>query len=197
MSCTSLATTNAIIRTGGGVPRKPRERSEGERGEVLERVFGMMCEGMSVEECGPVVGVKAGTLRQWVLRSPPEVQKKYWEARRLWGSALAEQAVVIARESVNQTSTVDKLKIDTFLRLAGKANPVEYGEKQVVEHSGAQKLEIVVREEVKPVRAASVTAQLTEAGAAMLASAAHSIPALQGKSAVEEVVVEAVAEPEG
>lgn len=179
------------------VPRKPRERGEAERAEVLERVFGMMCEGLSVEECGPVVGVKAGTLRQWVLRASPEVQKRYWEARRLWGSALAEQAVVVARESVNQTSTVDKLKIDTFLRLAGKANPVEYGEKQVVEHSGAQKLEIVVREEVKPVRAASVTAQLTEAGASVIAAVSQSLPALHGKSEVEDAVVEGVPEAEG
>lgn len=171
------------------MPRKPRERGEAERLEVLEQVFGWMCEGWSVEECAPKVGVKAGTLRMWVLRAPPEVQKKYWEARRLWGSALAEQAVVIARESVNQTSTVDKLKIDTFLRLAGKANPAEYGEKQVVEHSGSQKLEIVVREEVKPVR---VTAQLTEAGAAMLASGVRSVPALQGKAEIADAVVEDV-----
>lgn len=178
------------------VPRKPRERGEAERAEILERVFGMMCEGMSVEECGPVVGVKAGTLRQWVLRASPEVQKRYWEARRLWGSALAEQAVVVARESVNQTSTVDKLKIDTFLRLAGKANPVEYGEKQVVEHQGAQKLEIVVREEEKPLRAVSATAQVAGAVSAM-ALASGSIPALQGKSEVEEAVVEPVAEAEG
>lgn len=176
------------------MPRKPRERGEEERLEILEQVFGWMCEGWSVEECAPKVGVKAGTLRMWVLRAPPEVQKKYWEARRLWGSALAEQAVVIARESVNQTSTVDKLKIDTFLRLAGKANPAEYGEKQVVEHSGAQKLEIVVREEVKPVRGVSVQAQLTEAGAAMLASAAQTIPALQGNAEIADAVVEDVSE---
>ena len=176
------------------MPRKPRERGEGERVAVLEQVFGWMCEGYSVEECAPKVGVKAGTLRMWVLRASPEVQKRYWEARRLWGSALAEQAVVIARESVNQTSTVDKLKIDTFLRLAGKANPAEYGEKQVVEHQGAQKLEIVVREEAKPLRQVSATAQLTEAGAAVIAAASQSVPALQGKVEVEEAVVEPVSE---
>lgn len=177
------------------MPRKPRERTEGEREAILERVFGMMCEGMSVEECGPVVGVKPGTLRQWVLRGSPELQKKYWEARRLWGSALAEQAVVVAKESVNQTSTVDKLKIDTFLRLAGKANPAEYGEKQVVEHQGAQKLEIVVREEEKPVRGMTATAQLTEAGASVIAAASQ-MPALQSNSAgVEEAEVVDLGDP--
>jgi hypothetical protein len=73
---------------------------------------------------------------------------------------LADEAVEIARESVNASSTVDKLKIDTFLRLAGKANPQEYGDKQVVEHQGTQKLEIVVREEAKPVRQVSASAQM-------------------------------------
>lgn len=158
---------------------------------VLGRVFDLMCEGLTVEEASGVVGVKAATLRQWVLRASAEVQRGYWEARRLWGSALADEAVLVARESVNQTATVDKLKIDTFLRLAGKANPQEYGEKQVVEHSGTQKLEIVVREEEKPVR--QVRASVTEAGAAILASPAQILPVVQGNG-VEEV---AEAEIEG
>lgn len=168
--------------------RKAKERSAEEREEVLGKLFDLMCEGQTVEEASGVLGVRAATLRQWVLRARPEVQKKYWEARRLWGSALADEAVGIARESVNQTSTVDKLKIDTFLRLAGKANPQEYGEKQVVEHQGTQKLEIVVREEVKPVRGMTATAQLTEAGASVIAAASQ-MPALQGNVEVEEAVV--------
>ena len=171
--------------------RKAKERSAEEREGVLGKLFDLMCEGQTVEEASGVLGVRAATLRQWVLRASPEVQKKYWEARRLWGSALADEAVGIARESVNQTSTVDKLKIDTFLRLAGKANPQEYGEKQVVEHQGTQKLEIVVREEEKPMRA-SVTAQLTEAGASVIAAASQSLPALQGKAEDADIVVEPV-----
>ena len=57
--------------------------------------------------------------------------------------------------------------------------------------------ETVVREEVKPVRAASVTAQLTEAGASVIAAVSQSLPALQGKSEVEDAVVEGVPEAEG
>lgn len=172
--------------------RKAKERSEAEREEVLYRLFDLMCEGMTVEEASGGLGVRAATLRQWVLRAGPVVQRKYWEARRLWGSALADEAVVVARESVNQTSTVDKLKIDTFLRLAGKANPQEYGEKQVVEHQGSQKLEIVVREEEKPVRQVSATAQVAGVVTAMALSAG-SIPLVQGNSEeIVDAVVDAV-----
>lgn len=142
--------------------RKARVRSEGEREEVLERVFGLMCEGKSVEESSGVVGVPAGTLRRWVMEASVEVRGRYWVARRLWGSALAEEALRVARESVNQTSTVDKLRVDTLLRLAGKANPVEYGDKQVVEHTGSQVVEIRVVEEVKPMRQVSATAVVGE-----------------------------------
>jgi hypothetical protein len=132
--------------------RKARSRSVEEREGILERVFGLMCSGVSVEEGSREVGIPAGTLRYWIMEASPEVRARYFVARRLWGAALAEEALVVARESVNQTATVDKLKVDTLLRLAGKANPAEYGEKQVVEHTGSQVMEIRVVEEVKPVR---------------------------------------------
>jgi hypothetical protein len=129
--------------------------------------------------------MKAGTLRQWVMVASPAMRERYWVARRLWGSALADEAVEIARESVNASSTVDKLKIDTFLRLAGKANPQEYGDKQVVEHQGTQKLEIVVREEAKPVRQISASAVLGEVQA--LGNGGQAVLVLDG--AVEEAYV--------
>ena len=138
--------------------RRARARSVGEREEVLGRVFELMCGGVSVEESSKVVGVAAGTLRAWILEASEEVRARYFVARRLWGAALAEEALVVARESVNQTSTVDKIRIDTLLRLAGKANPAEYGDKQVVEHQGTQVLEIKVVEEVKPMRQIAASA---------------------------------------
>jgi predicted membrane chloride channel (bestrophin family) len=132
--------------------------------------------------------MKAGTLRQWVMVASPAMRERYWVARRLWGSALADEAVEIARESVNASSTVDKLKIDTFLRLAGKANPQEYGDKQVVEHQGTQKLEIVVREEAKPVRQVSASAQM-DAVIATIGDASQQF-LVQGKSVDAEFHVE-------
>lgn len=153
--------------------RKAKAKSVEEKEAVLLRVFDLMCEGHSVEACGGIVGMKAGTIRQWVLEASPAMRERYFVARRLWGSALADEAVEIARESVNASSTVDKLKIDTFLRLAGKANPAEYGDKQVVEHQGTQKLEIVVREEAKPVRQVSASATMDAVAGAVVAQASQ------------------------
>jgi hypothetical protein len=167
--------------------RKAKARGEGEKREILLRVFDLMCEGHSVEACGGIVGVKAGTLRQWVMVASEDLRAQYFVARRLWGSALADEAVEIARESVNASSTVDKLKIDTFLRLAGKANPQEYGDKQVVEHQGTQKLEIVVREEAKPVRQISASAEM-DAVIAVIGEASQNV-LVQGKSVEAEFEV--------
>jgi hypothetical protein len=83
---------------------------------------------------------------------------------------------------------VDKLKIDTFLRLAGKANPQEYGDKQVVEHQGTQKLEIVVREEAKPVRQVSASAQMEAVATSVVAQASQML--VQGKVEEAEFEVE-------
>ena len=168
--------------------RKAKAKSEGEREAILLRVFDLMCEGHSVEACGGILGMKAGTLRQWVMGARPVVREQYWVARRLWGSALADEAVEIARESVNASSTVDKLKIDTFLRLAGKANPQEYGDKQVVEHQGTQKLEIVVREEAKPLRQVSASAQMEAVATSVVAQASQML--VQGNAQDVEFQVE-------
>lgn len=162
--------------------------TKAERGEVLERVFGMMCGGKTVEQAAREVGVKAATVRQWVVRAEPEVRVRYQEARRMLGSALAEEALEVARNTSNATAVADKLLVDTLRWAAGKANPVEYGEKQVVEHSGTQRLEIVVKEEVKPLRQATVTA--IESGTVVAAL----VSPVQGVGEVVDGVAEVVGE---
>lgn len=174
--------------------RRAKERSEEEKLGIVERVMDLMCEGHTVEAAGGIVDVKPGTIRQWILRGGPEVQKRYWEARRLFGSALADEAIEIARNSTNASSTVDKLQIDTFMRVAGKANPVEYGDKQVVEHQGTQKLEIVVREEAKPVRQVSASAQM-DAVVATIGQATQNL-LVQGNVQDAEFHVEQVSQSE-
>jgi hypothetical protein len=87
----------------------------------------------------------------------------------MMGSALAEEALLVARGTTNATAVADKLLVDTLRWKAGKANPREYGEKQVVEHSGTQRLEVVVKEEEKPVRQLRATiTPVLEAGVAGL-----------------------------
>lgn len=132
--------------------------SEEEKREVLERVVERMCCGWTVEEAVRGVegefepeGVNAGTVRMWVVRADEEFKARYAEARVMMGAAMAEEALLVARNTTNATAVADRLLVDTLRWKAGKANPV-YSDKQVVEHQGQQKLEIVVREEAKPLR---------------------------------------------
>jgi hypothetical protein len=64
--------------------------------------------------------------------------------------------------------------IETLKWAAAKANPVEYGEKQTVEHQGAQTLSVKIVEDDAPVR--NVMA-LNAAGKDALVSAVVSGPA--------------------
>jgi hypothetical protein len=47
---------------------------------------------------------------------------------------------------------MDRVLIETLKWAAAKANPVEYGEKQTVEHQGAQTLSVKIVEDDAPVR---------------------------------------------
>jgi hypothetical protein len=141
-----------------------------EREAVMAEVVERMCGGWTVEEAVrgvegefEALGVKSSTVRQWFVAAGPEWQERYRMARVMLGSALAEEAILVARNTSNATAAADRLLVDTLKWKAGKANPREYGEKQVVEHQGEQKLEIVVREEQKPLRNPQLAGQLTAA----------------------------------
>ena len=104
-----------------------------------------MAEGKTLEEAAEVVGLPAAVVRWWVTQSP-QLSREYRMARALQGQAFADEAVRVARASVNG-SGADRLLVDTLKWAAMKANPMEFGEKQTVEHQGAQRLEVVVVEE--------------------------------------------------
>lgn len=91
-------------------------------------------------------GVASGTVRQWFARDEAW-RGRYREARLIQGQAMAEEAVRIAREATNYSTSVDKLLIETLKWAAAKANPAEYGEKQTVEHQGSQQLQVKIVEE--------------------------------------------------
>ena len=107
--------------------------------------------------------------------------------RPLLGAAFAEEAIRVARESTSQTTAMDRVLIDTLKWAAAKAAPVEYGEKQVVEHQGQQTLQVKVLEEDAPVR--NVKALKESVVAASLASATEiiSLPAPQVEQSAEEL----------
>lgn len=119
--------------------------------EAVPAVLGAMAEGKTVKEAVKAlnVGVTHGTLRRWIDERPEWVEG-YQRAKKLLAAALAEEAITVARETTNHSSAADRLLIDTLKWAAAKANPAEYGERQTVEHQGAQTLQVKVVEEEAP-----------------------------------------------
>lgn len=117
-----------------------------DREAVMEAVLEAMCRGETVDSAAKAQGVASGTVRQWFARDEAW-RGRYREARLIQGQAMAEEAVRIAREATNYSTSVDKLLIETLKWAAAKANPAEYGEKQTVEHQGSQQLQVKIVEE--------------------------------------------------
>lgn len=121
-----------------------------ERGEVVRRVFAWMAEGHTMTAAAQACGLRPSAVRRWIAGDAAWMAK-YERARKLQAQAMADEAVQVARDSTNQTAAGDRLLVDTLRWAASKAAPREFGDKQVVEHSGGQKLEIrVVEDDPKP-----------------------------------------------
>lgn len=165
---------------------KPVVDLDAERAVAFEAVLDGMAEGKTVEEAmrGVVVGGKgwtAGAMRRWIADDEARVAQ-YQRMKRLLAQAWAEEAIQIARESTNQSATVDRVLIDTLKWAASKANPAEYGERQTVEHQGAQNLTVKIVEDEVPVRNAGVNQTLTQATGNVRATvrSGETIRALEG-----------------
>lgn len=140
---------------------------QAERVAAFEAVLDGMAEGKTVEQAmrGVVVGGKgwtAGAMRRWIA-DDEERTARYQRMKRLLAQAWAEEAIQIARESTNQSATVDRVLIDTLKWAASKANPAEYGERQTVEHQGAQNLTVKIVEDDIPVRNPSANQNVIQA----------------------------------
>jgi len=121
-----------------------------DRGEVVRRVFAWMAEGHTMTAAAQACGLRPSAVRRWISGDAAWMAR-YERARKLQAQAMADEAVQVARDSTNQTAAGDRLLIDTLRWAASKAAPREFGDKQVVEHSGGQKLEIrVVEDDPKP-----------------------------------------------
>lgn len=145
--------------------------SEERKAEVVAEVLGRMADGQTVKEAVTAMklDVSDGTVRRWMTERE-EWAGEYQRAKKLMASAMAEEALRVARESTNYSSAADRVLIETLKWAAGKANPAEYGDRQTVEHQGAQTLQVKIVEDdvpVKNVRAMTDSAKEVVSGAIM------------------------------
>lgn len=141
------------------------EWTQAQRDEVLLLVMQGMAEGKTLQETVEReqrrLGVQEperypgkltpGLVRGWLVLDE-EWFRRYQRGKVLMGQAFADEAVVTARESSSNTTATDRVLIETLKWAAAKANPVEFGEKQTVEHQGAQTLQVKIVEEEGTVR---------------------------------------------
>ena len=133
------------------MPTKKPECAEVSREAVFEAVFDGMANGKTVADVARELGLRPGTVRKW-LGEDETVYARYLRMRPLLGAAFAEEAVAVARNTTNAASAADRLLVETLKWAAAKSAPIEYGEKQTVEHQGQQTLQVKVIEEEKPVK---------------------------------------------
>jgi len=126
--------------------RGKAELSEAEKGAVVRSVLMAMAEGETLAEASADEGVQPALVRRW-MAADPAVMGEYMAAKRLQAQAWAEEAIQVARESTNQSATKDRLLVDTLKWAAAKASPSEFGDKQTVEHQGAQEIKVRVVED--------------------------------------------------
>jgi hypothetical protein len=132
--------------------------------EMVERVLDGMAEGKTLAESVAEMAraerkagktgaevITAGRVRRWIAEDEAYFSL-YQRMKRMLGQAFAEEALRIARESTTSTTAMDRVLIETLKWSAAKANPVEYGEKQTVEHQGSQTLSVKIVEDDAPVR---------------------------------------------
>jgi hypothetical protein len=152
---------------------------EEERVVLMEATLEGMVSGKTLQDVVQGMGYDPSIIRRW-LADDGEWAGKYRKARLLQGQAMAEEAIRVARETCRGSNTEDKLLIETLKWAASKANPQEYGDKQTVEHQGAQTLSVKIVEDDAPVR--NVMA-LNGAGKDALVSAVAYAPAMTYLSA--------------
>lgn len=136
--------------------------TDAEKAEIVEEVLEGMAEGQTVQDtvkarqkafwkAGKDSPLTPGMVRQW-MRAREDWWARYQRMKPVLGQALAEEAIRVARDSTGSTTATDRVLIDTLKWAAAKANPVEFGEKQTVEHQGAQTLQVKIVEESPEVR---------------------------------------------
>lgn len=162
--------------------------NEAQQAQIVEAVLAGMAEGQTLQDTvrkvaqDRKVSVTPGQVRQWIVRNEAWFGR-YQKTKTLLGQAFAEEAIQIARESTSQSTAIDRVLIETLKWAAAKANPVEYGERQTVEHQGAQTLQVKVVEEDAPVRQTRLTKGAVQAlESAVMVALPVSTPVISAQS---------------
>lgn len=150
--------------------------SVAEKAEAFAAVLEAMAEGRTLDEAVKALPrpCTAGAMRRWIAEEEGWAGQ-YQQAKRLLAQAWAEEAVQIARDSTVSSTAVDRVLIDTLKWAAAKANPAEYGERQTVEHQGAQTLSVKIVEDDVPVRNVAAIRAVEQA---VIAPVTTSVPML-------------------
>jgi hypothetical protein len=156
--------------------RKGRVLPPEEQAAIVRAVLLTMTEGETLAEAAAEEGVKPSTVRGWIAADPTLMQE-YMAVKRLQAQAWAEEAIQVARESTNQSATKDRLLVDTLKWAASKASPTEFGDKQLVEHQGAQEITVRVVEDDVPVRNPKAVAGAMESVTLLTAQQTMALPA--------------------
>jgi hypothetical protein len=171
------------MSTAGKKPGVRREWTDAQKTAVVEAVLDGMADGFTLQDTVRKVAqeqalkLTPGLVRTWIV-AQDDWFGRYQKTKALLGQAFAEEAIQIARESTSQSTAIDRVLIETLKWAAAKANPVEYGERQTVQHEGAQTLQVKVVEENIPLRNVE-TQKALEAGL-MLSIAAQGVTTVSG-----------------
>lgn len=134
------------VRVGQDNAALMRAMTVAEKVSVMEACLLAMADGQTLGEWCGSHGFAPNTVRYW-FAADETWRQRYFAARAMQGQAFADEAIRVARASTNQSSACDRILIDTLKWAASKAHPMEFGERQMLEHRSKNRLEIMVVEE--------------------------------------------------
>jgi hypothetical protein len=154
--------------------------TDAQKAEIVEAVLEGMAEGHTLADtvktfqktywkAGKDAPLTPGAVRNWI-RFNDAWWAKYLKLKPMLGQALAEEAIRVARESTSHSTATDRVLIETLKWAAAKANPQEYGEKQTVEHQGAQTLQVKIVEDSPVIKNPDAARQIGDAVATAIAA---------------------------
>ncbi len=113
-----------------------------EKAALMDKALGMISDGDTLTSAAMAIGVSKSTLHDWMAL--PEYVERSARAREALTHSLADQCLYIADSAKPDDAQVVRIQIDTRLRLIGKWNRKDYGEKvdgeQTVKHEISEEL---------------------------------------------------------